>query len=589
MLLAGSALLLAASLGAAWFQARAKRALQPEREIAGTPLIVRPPHGWVEDPRRPGVFELYDARVPQGAPADDSLCVRRVEFDYEQLRDYTPPALLLREWTAGAHVRISEPRAANIGALPGLEVRRVEEYQRSGAVYRREAVLRAACGPNGEAVRVVYWPLTGLTLADIDLIDELCAAVTIRGTLYGLSREEVFQKAGLRFNAPHNAAVLLIGPQEYRGVAVIGEADGGPDWALRVWRTWIDETRSPMAMIDDIREIAWRVNPSFVRTRDWSRPDGAQIAALAPATLVPGSLRDRCGAAVVMASPERAAVVGVCAASWRSMAALEAVADVADSLEFTGHGPVGDLPAARARARDFVERLSLRGASAWWGLRDLTRILLTVGQTQRAAIQLARRAIGQGATRTYLGKETFVDEADARYRKIDWRLDPDAAGYEFSLEEGMLGALGAAEPVRWVTESRLGDEVTRRLKVSGQTRELTWSFPPGPTYLAPPAESAAALFVARQGAGDWLFESSSIVARSSCSKLMRAVSPAASGLPRVLVVSDFMPSPNFIEFDPDGEPTGLAREGRWLVPIDDTLGALRRDSLISILRRLASR
>ncbi|HOO18503.1 MAG TPA: hypothetical protein PLU99_15530, partial [Phycisphaerae bacterium] len=109
------ALVLAGALALAWSQVRATRTLGPPIAIPGTPLLVRLPAQWKQDPHKPTAFVLPTRGDSRQQTADFE---RRISFQYERTAGFRPPLTSLK---ALAGRRTAEP--ARIGPFAAVQVR----------------------------------------------------------------------------------------------------------------------------------------------------------------------------------------------------------------------------------------------------------------------------------------------------------------------------------------------------------------------------------------------------------------------------------------------------------------------------------
>ena len=176
LLLAAGALV--GTLGLAWMQVRGGRALGEEVRIEGTPLTVRPPKGWLQDPRNPGVF-VKTVRS-RGWRRERWVVERKIEFYYKRWR--TPQSLLYllklsnyRDVVAAAY----EPESAPIGRFDGVQIRRARVFEWRGRREVGESIYRLVSTPRGDQISVEYTPLGELSPGDMELFDAVCKAVTL--------------------------------------------------------------------------------------------------------------------------------------------------------------------------------------------------------------------------------------------------------------------------------------------------------------------------------------------------------------------------------------------------------------------------
>lgn len=85
LLLVMSAAILAGTLGLAWWHVSAARALAPDVRVGDTPLLVRPPRGWLHHPKEPGTFILPVRRSIRGR--EQQLIERRLKVEMRRMPD----------------------------------------------------------------------------------------------------------------------------------------------------------------------------------------------------------------------------------------------------------------------------------------------------------------------------------------------------------------------------------------------------------------------------------------------------------------------------------------------------------------------
>lgn len=169
---------LVGALGLAWTQVRGARALGPRVAIAGTPLSVAPPVGWIQSSETPGVFDKV-IRIQRGPLQEGFAVEQRLQFGHARLSKTMPPLealVLVGLLNRAAQMEVGPAR---IGSHSGIEVRVVKPDVIQGRRVLRIRLLRAATLPSGDLVFIDYQPLVNVTLGDLTLLEDVAAAVRV--------------------------------------------------------------------------------------------------------------------------------------------------------------------------------------------------------------------------------------------------------------------------------------------------------------------------------------------------------------------------------------------------------------------------
>ncbi len=226
---------LAISVGLAWTQVRAARALAEPVALEGTPLVVRPPAGWVASPREPGTFVKAIRKRVWGR--DVWTADRKVTFSYN---DYFHQLQKLFEAMA-----VSPAAPGSIAGWDGVQFIVTEPGKR----WVQQSVFRWASTPWGGQLAVTYVPLGEATAGDLDLLDVICAAIAINGSNLYVGAEQTLSWVGLRVPTPEEWKIL--GPQfvDGPGMCIQDAGKTPPRWALAVFRRWLRPGQPPANLL----------------------------------------------------------------------------------------------------------------------------------------------------------------------------------------------------------------------------------------------------------------------------------------------------------------------------------------------------
>ncbi|MBK8913976.1 MAG: hypothetical protein IPM64_05105 [Phycisphaerales bacterium] len=526
---------LASSLGLAFSQVVAKRALGSPRTLPGTPLTFRAPAQWTADSKRPGEFFLA---LHEGDREGLGRIERRVRFGYRRHSTFVPPEVLVRAMDLSWQElgRSFDPAPAVVAGIPGLQVTRQKLTPFRGRMLAVQTVLRIACTAAGEEVLIEYTPLTDLTFADVEMLDDLSRAMVIERGGAERPAAQIMDAAGIRVTIPAGTVLEPPALEGVRGFAFVGREAGLPRFAVNVYRTWMHGSRAPTDLVRDCVVERWRVPADLMEVEEQERGDGARVAwvnARGPrSTLHP--LRS---IGVVKKGARDAALVLVHADEMFQRQADAAGRAIAVGLELEP-GFDGVLEAAEAAGAEFPPLLRERGAVPWWGvLRDAEVYLGQIGgvpfelRRQRAALSRDEGAGFEGVELAAHGSKRDL---------LQWTVDGTGVGYsaDWELDFGPPGMTRRIE----VRERRgaEGGAVKRTLSARGARGDL--SFRPGPAFVPPPIESLIPLYVHSKAAGSaWLFEVSAPLCDSTRFVLFSALGEDGSGASRVLLQDDVAP------------------------------------------------
>jgi hypothetical protein len=219
LLTAGS---LVCALALAWFQVRARLALGDPVHVPDTPLIVRPPAGWVGDPRDAGAFVKPVRKMVWGR--EQWAAERKIEFRYN---DYF--SQLTRLFQAAS---LSPGASAEIAGWPGVQW----ILTRRGQRWEEQTLFRWVSAPWGGQLSVEYTPLGEASDGDARLLDAVCKAVQLDGANLVHGEKETLAYAGVSFDSAQDWKIL--GPDNMGGPGFClqdGEEDP-PRWGLALFR-----------------------------------------------------------------------------------------------------------------------------------------------------------------------------------------------------------------------------------------------------------------------------------------------------------------------------------------------------------------
>jgi hypothetical protein len=536
-----SAIVLVAALGLAWVQVLQSHSLGPEQAVPHTPLLVRPPLRWVPDPSDSGSFVLPVLREARGQEYWEAD--RRIRFEFERWPAFQPLAEQLATEASGGF----KPEPARIGPFAAVQLRQAVRRRWGRQTILRESILRVACLPGGQLVKVVYLPMTDLTLADLRLFDRVCAAIRFSDPTLDVPPAQAKQQAGVEFPLPAGSPVGLPHVADVPGLFVGGSEGGLPAWSLGIFRTWLAEGRTPRDLLNDFAMTGWLLADSADQVRQWQRGDGVTVATLRH----PDPERNQHSVAaawVVDRSPTQVVMLFVYTNEQHLAGAEAAAQRVAEQLDIRPLPAIPDLDSAQAAGVQLAALLTKKGALPWWGQRPTT--LTYSGTTPRGeeVLTVQRAPISQDPERGYQGvlehrlrNHTWVD------RSL-WTIDGHALGYTFKTTLHV----GDGHPLTSTDNRSAASDVIRRTIDINEVRRWDGTFRPGPAFVCPPVESLAEAWVARQSEGVWLVDVATVFGHGSHTRLLRPL-PPQSGNTRALVLDDYRPQGVLVAFDGNGE------------------------------------
>jgi len=526
------ALVLAGALALAWSQVRATRTLGPPIAIRGTPLLVRLPAQWKQDPHKPTAFVLPTRGDSRQQTADFE---RRISFQYERTAGFRPPLTSLK---ALAGRRTAEP--ARIGPFAAVQVRQ-KEHRRWGF---GESILRSATLPNGDVVSVLYLPMSALTMADLELLDAICKAVQFNDPGLSVGWAEACGRAGIALAADESWRAVLPAVPEAPGLFVGGAVHGIPTWSLGIFRTWLSTGRDATGLLKDFAAEYWLLNQVQVTTPDWKRDDGASIALVRHPALA-RNRRPISAAALVVQSPAQAVLIFVYSDEQSAAAAVEAAERAARTIQILPAPGIPEPAAAEEAGREFAAKLASAGAVPWWGKLPVKLKLAGITLRGTESISVVREPLGRNPVRGYRGSSLVTV---AGYEELTRWEAMNSGRYEFKTQI----EIGDGQIIE-SHETRAGrDEPVKRLVVLNEMEHSRSSFRPGPAFISPPFEVLAESWVAREAAGALISEFSTLLAGGTHSCLLRPL-PPEDGYARVLVQRDYWPAGEILGFDESGE------------------------------------
>lgn len=579
VLLLVCAAMLFAALGAAALQTRGKRMLGPEIALPGTPLIVRVPLGWQQNPHDPGQFALLDP-AERGLPAAQRSYERGVRISYQRVDSFIAPEFMLPPATEVEHTAV-ETTQGMIGGIPAVQIRRFRSLEFRGEVLTQQWLTRVACTTRGDVIRIEYEPRLGPTTADMALLDAVCAAVRLQTSgayvASGTQPSDVRVAAGLALDAPANCTIVAHDDDAFPSLGIVGQEEGVPAYSVVVRRTWLAHDRRPIDLLVDFVDVVWKRPTYKYDLRQWSRLDGVEVVSLVNREV--GDAAALLGAVhVVSAGPDRTAIVAASRESFNRPDARRVAAQIAREIRIDAIPGGLDIDAAVRRGGDLVTALTEKGALPWWGRAQVRSRL--VSDDAGAALLLIRAPAESGPQSGYTGGSAILFQALREFRTYRWWMDGRAMAYEFTFKEGLASDL-TGRPARTIVESRSGGDgsIRRVTSAAGDKREVTLA--PSRSFVPPPAELAAALYVKGRG-DDWIIQSSTVQGSTLHTKLIRAMPADEAGNARVMLAMDFWPQRDvFVLHATTDEFIGRDTGALHLRPASDAAG----DS--PVFRRLA--
>lgn len=537
LLLTIAATALAGTLGAAWFQVQNRRALAAEVRIPNTPLVVRPPRGWIVDPRDPTSIVLPTEHMFFGRSM--WVAERRIRFRYERRRSFVLPELPPSQ---------AAPEAARIGPLRGFQVITARPQRTELGITVSEVVTRVACSPRGDLVTIEYTPLTELTLADLALLGDVAAAVRLDDPGVIADPAKLQERCGLLFDVPADWTAAAADLPEVAAMSVVGQVEGLSAYAVSIYRKFLSAGRNPDAILRDFAAAEWRGIGGDLRISSVQGGNGSEaLVVRAP----PGRVTaEQPLAAWLVAAGDDAALLLVFADPRFAAAADDAARRIATTLRFAPSPLMPPLASAAAQGQALAAQLrSAEALSGAWGLLPTRSYYVLTAAPSAAVFASGRELVGRTTDRGYRG--FAIEREPGREAVLSWQSQPDGVGYDWTRES--VEQIGPAAQRLTIRERRRkGEERVSRTRIIGRSSRRD-EYEIGPNFVGLPAESIAEFRVANQPDANCLIEVAALDGDAACARLLRALPPDERGLRRVLIEDDFRPYAAILAFDADGE------------------------------------
>ncbi len=537
------AVAVAGALGAAWFQVRDRLALGPPTEIPGTPLVVRPPRGWIQDPSNPSVF-VQAVRVDVRGQEKWEVS-RRIQFRYRRWPSFHPLLDLLRLNNYLDRMAAYQPEQSRIGPLPAVQVRRERRLQTPWGEERGETVYRLTCSGRGDEISVEYIPLGEITAGDIELLDEVCSAIQIDDPAFQHEGAYWQQRAGMSFSLDPDWRVDGPHLEEIPGLFVQGMSGDIPTWTVGVVRTWIAPGRTPEQLLRNFADTAWDEDGELTSLAEEGSERRVLHIRRTRESPGDGPLRE----AFLLSQADGAAVLlPVAAGSDLAGAASDAAGRIVRELKLSSSSLVPDLEAGQSAGRELVEQVLAQGPSRWWNATPARCELAgtMAGRPVRYITLRRNDPSGKG----FSGGER-LDWLDSGERITwEWTLQPDGRAYRLSTEHRTptRGGVAAESRLEYLDERQNELVYQRGRGDDGSERRVRV----GPAFVGVPLESVVERTVASYETGSWLIEASTRFGGTS-SRWMRPLPADRAGNRRALLTDDFDPFGTVVAFDSDDE------------------------------------
>lgn len=566
-----SAIVLASTLGLASLQVNASRALAAERRIGDTPLVVRPPVGWLENPQMPGRFVLPIGQ--RGLGRAHIAIERQITFTY--LRDpfFRSPRDLIDARVQRDALPFSDYRPARIGRYMGIQATRRLRVEHRGFSFDQDSVLRVACTPRGDIILIEYIPLTDLTLGDLDLLDAICRAVRIDDPATEVTPAQALTNAGLAARLPGDVCLIAARP-EIPGFHVGFSENSEITHAIDVFRTWLAPGRTPRDILHDVMagalRMPWIELPPPIETH---RADGLNVAFLRnPA--VGADMRGIACAALVWRNARDAALLIAHASEKFAGASERSLIRLTETLGFRDADCAPEVESAFEAGVLLTEYLTQQGPAAWWG-RELSRdyLLGAIPGGWRVHV-LEREALNRNPREGYRGQDWVIYPSGRETER--WLLDE--RGIEFSTNwQGMAGD-GSPTSIRMKRER---ENVIQHTIQAGRYQQAVRLIP-NKNFISPPLELIAHAWIATQDHGEWLIETAGAWGQSLPTMRVQPMTHDTADGRRVLVQFDYDPYGVVLTFDTDH----AIRSVEWQAGRFEAVSRARAERAVPALRTL---
>ncbi len=536
LLLIVNGALLVAMIGLAWWQVRAARGLGPQRRVGDTPIMVRLPHGWRGDPRNPGVFMLPIASR-SGRLAREFE--RRIEFEFTRLPSFQSPEQLLRLPELENLGQIAQVQRARLGKFDAIEIHYVRPVQIGRRRMHGEILARLACLPRGHLIKVVYEPLIDLRPSDEQILDEVCASVSLDDPTLNGAAADYLSRAGLTLPLERDWQVVGADFDAVPGVYIGGGTDKGPAWSIGVLRTWLAGGRTPRDLLSDLAVQQWLTWDVEQLIREPQAAGATKLTTIRHSGF--GEANTTLPSAWIASQSASQAVLLLVYAGPQDAEAADAVAEkLAGAVQFAAPGPFGGLAEAEASGVKLVADLHKSGPVARWG-RENVETTYRRGDRDEAVV-VRRAAIHREPSQGYEGS-LWRRTNRAREEHQSWTLDGQAATYEWQAD---LSIGPSRFQIREQREQATGS-VRREILIDERERHR-FDFTPGPSFVPPPAEDIIKGWIARREAPAAVVEMSAALGTGTHTVWLRNLAPDGP-YPRVLVQDDYWPVGSIEAYD----------------------------------------
>ncbi len=536
------ALAVAGSLGVAWLQVRERLSLGPPTAIPGTPLVVRPPHGWLQDPSNPSVF-FQAVRVDVRGQRKWEIS-RRIQFRHRHWPSFRPLPDLLRLNNFLDRMAAYLPEQSRIGPLPAVQVRRERRLETPWGEERGETVYRLTCSGRGDEISVEYIPLREVTAGDIELLDQVCAAIRIDDPAFTHPAAHWQQRAGLQFSLETDWRVDGPHIEEVPALFVQGLAEQIPIWSVGVLRTWIAPGQSEEQLLRNFAVNAWD-EPGELTTLPAENSDRRVFHIRRTSeSRSDGPLRE---AFLLSQSDGSAVLLPVCANDDSAAAAADAAGQITRALVITSSALAPDLATAPAAGRELVEQVLALGPRRWWSAVPVRFELIGAPAGRTVRITTVRNVDPSGG---FSGRER-LDWLDSGERITwEWTLEPDGRTYRLGTKHRTPGRGGVELDTHSEYRAAGADELLYR---RGRGDEgLERRVPVGPAFVGVPLEAVLERTVASYETGSWMIEASTRAGGVNA-RWLRPMPADPEGNRRALLIDDFDPLGTIVAFDADDE------------------------------------